>query len=388
MYGGAICLNSNSNIIFKENFSALFKNNIANIDGGALSTYSETSFEVMHYVAMKFMNNSARYGGAMYFDDNNHVIFSEITVETFENNSASYGGAIFLNSNSIFILKENSSALFKNNVAFVDGGALSIYSNSSLKIMNYVAVKFVNNSAYHGGAVYFYKNNDCSFSENAVETFESNSALYGGAICLNRNSNITFKENSTVLFKNNIANIEGGALSIYSDSSFEAKNYATLEFTANNAGYGGAMYFDTTHSTLVIKNHKGKKEFTSNTAKFAGENIYIDLTKSCNRSCLHTRIINISNESVNFTATPPSKLVLSDPAACIDDKIEVECKKYLLHHVMLGEEINVPATVLDYCDHSSYKAQFLLHTSVHRKYSISGSREFLLSIMARFQGLA
>ena len=46
---------------------------------------------------------------------------------------------------------------------------------------------------------------------------------------------------------------------------------------------------------------------------------------------------------------------------------------------MLGEEINVPATVLDYFNHSSYKAQFLLRTAFHQNYSISGSKEFLLS---------
>ena len=158
-------------------------------------------------------------------------------------------------------------------------------------------------------------------------------------------------------------------------------DYAAIEFNTNRAKYGGAMYFDTTHSTLVVNNHTGKMEISGNRAKFAGENIYIDLTKSCNKSCLHTRIImgDIKHECVNLIATPPSKLVLSHPAVCIDVDTKIECNEYLLSHVMLGEEINVPATVLDYFNHPSYKAQFLLRPAFHQNYSISGSKEVLLS---------
>ena len=227
-------------------------------------------------------------------------------------------------------------------------------------------MEFIANNAQYGGAMYFVDNNHVSFSESTIESFENNSASYGGAICLNRNSNIIFKGNSSALFKNNTANIDGGALSILTDSSFKVMDYAGIEFNTNRAKYGGAMYFDTTHSTLVVNNHKGKMEFTGNTAKFAGENMYIDLTKSCNKSCLHIRIIT-------------GGIKYEYPAICIDDDTKIECNDYLLSHVMLGEEINVPAYVLDYFNHSSYKAQFLLNTVIHQTYSISGSKEFLLS---------
>ena len=180
------------------------------------------------------------------------------------------------------------------------------------------------------------------------------------------------------MFKNNIALIDGGALSIFTNSSFKIKNSTAMEFNNNSAQYGGAIYYDTSHSILVKKYHKGKIKFTSNTAKFAGANIYIDLIKSCNSTCLHTRVVIGGNNWKTFVVTPPSKLVLGDPAVCIDDA-KMECNKYLLSHVMLGAEINVPATVLDYFNHSSYKAQFLLHTAFHQNYSISGSKEFLLS---------
>ena len=408
--GGAIFTRVSSDIMFMEKSEVIFKYNNAGENGG--TTYLNSSIMTFNeYSLVRFDNNSARSnggvlyvlnstvlfkgnsnssftnskaslnGGALYFDSNSYVSFSDNASEAFENNSASNGGAICLNSNSNIMFKENSYALFKNNMANIDGGAINILTDSSFEVINDAVMKFITNSAHYGGAMHFNNNNYALFSENTVEIFENNSASFGGAICLSGNSNITYKENSTVLFKNNIANIDGGALSIFTNSSFKVMEYAAIEFNTNRAKYGGGMYFDPTYSTLVVNNHKGKMEFTSNRAKFAGENIYIDLTKSCNKSCLHMRIImgDIKHECVNLIATPPSKLALSDPAVCIDDDTKIECNEYLLSHVMLGEEINVPATVLDYFNHSSYKAQFLLRTAFHQNYLISGSKEFLLS---------
>ena len=377
--GGALHLNS-SLMTFNEYSMARFDNNVAKGNGGALYALNSTAL-FKGNSNRSFTNNKATLnGGALYFDSNSHVSLSGNTSETFENNSASNGGAIYLNTN-IIAIKENSTVSFKNNIAQINGGALGIFTNSSFIVKDYAAMEFIANSAQYGGAICIDNNNYVLFSESTVESFENNSASYGGAICLNRNSNIVFKENSSALFNNNTANIDGGALSIFTDSSFEAIDYAAMEFIANSAKYGGAMYFDTTNSTLVRNNNKGKMEFTSNTAKFAGENIYIDLIKSCNESCLHMRIITggIKYERENLIATPPSKLVLSDPAVCIDDDRKVECNEYLLSHVMLGEEINVPAYVIDYFNHSSYKAQFLLRTAIYQNYSVSGSKEFLLS---------
>ena len=64
------------------------------------------------------------------------------------------------------------------------------------------------------------------FSDNTSETFETNSALNGGAIC--SSSNITFKEYSTMLFKNNTVYIDGGAVSIFTNSSFTVNDYNLL----------------------------------------------------------------------------------------------------------------------------------------------------------------
>ena len=186
-----------------------------------------------------------------------------------------------------------------------------------------------------------------------------------------------FKDESTALFRNNTAYINGGAVNIFTNSSFIVKDYTTIVFIANSAQYSGAMYFDATHSSLVINR---SMEFSNNIVNFAGKAIYFDVTRSCNRSCLHSRIITgIRNNSYNFIASPPNTLVLSDPALCIDDDTEMECNKYLLRHVMLGEEINIPACLYDYFNHSTYQARFYLHDVLYQNYSMSGSTVFLLS---------
>ena len=178
-----------------------------------------------------------------------------------------------------------------------------------------------------------------------------------------------------------MATIDGGVINIFTNSNVIVMDYTAIMFTANNAQYGGAVYFDTTYSTLVFHNHKRGTSFINNIAKFAGKDVYFDSTRSCNRSCLNTKIIGIKNESKWFIATPPSKLKLHDPATCIDDNIcsEMECKNYFLKHVMFGQEIIVPTCVLDYFEQSADKTRFLLYGRNNQKYSVSGSNQFVLS---------
>ena len=373
--GGTIFLDS-SLIMCNECSTIRFDSNIARGNGGVLYALNSNVLFKGGSESLFTNNKATLNGGALYFDNNSYALFSNYASETFENNSALNGGAIYLKNNPNITFKESSIASFKNNKAHIDGGAFSIY-NAFFAVKDYAAIELITNRAQYGGAMYFDGKNNASFSENSSGTYTNNSAIYGGAICLKNNSKVTFEKNSTVMFKNNIALIDGGALSIFTNSSFKIKDFTAMEFNRNSAQYGGAIYYDTSHSILVKKYHKGKIKFTSNTAKFAGANIYIDLIKSCNSSCLYTRVITGGNNWKTFIVTPPSKLVLGDPAVCIDN--QMECNKYLLSHVMLGEEINVPATVLDYFNHSSYKAQFLLRTAFHQNYSISGLKDFLLS---------
>ena len=376
VYGGAIVAENQSSITAFENAEILFLDNIAT-HGGALYFFNMCKMIFRQNSISSFINNRALlHGGSIFTKEYSSVAFMEESKVTFNSNAGKTGGTLYAEY-ALITFNNNSVVRFNNSRSSENGGVI-YSSNSTVLFKGNSIITFTNNRAtVNGGALYFDSISNVSFSDNTSETFENNKALHGGAICVSSNSNITFKEYSTALFKNNSAYIDGGAINIFTNSSFTVKDYTAIQFNANNAQYGGAMYFDTTHSSLVINRNM---KFSNNIAKFAGSAIFFDSTMFCNRSCLYSRIINgIRNESYNFIASPPSTLVISDPAVCIDDDTEMECNKYLLRHVMLGEEINVPATVLDYFNHSTYRVRFLLHYVPYQNYSLSGLTEFLLS---------
>ena len=373
VYGGAIVAKNQSSITAFENAEILFLNNIAT-HGGALYFFNMCKMIFRQNSISSFINNRALlHGGSIFTKEYSSIAFMEESKVTFNRNAGKTGGTLYAEY-ALITFNNNSVVRFDNSRSSENGGV--IYSSNSTVLFKGISIiTFTSNTAtVNGGALYFDTNSNVSFSDNTYEVFENNKALHGGAICASSNSNITFKEYSTALFKNNSAYIDGGAINIFTNSSFTVKDYTAIQFNANNAQYGGAMYFDTTHSSLVINRNM---KFSNNIAKFAGSAIFFDSTMFCNRSCLYSRIIR--NESYNFIASPPSTLVISDPAVCIDDDTEMECNKYLLRNVMLGEEINVPATVLDYFNHSTYRVRFLLHYVPYQNYSLSGLTEFLLS---------
>ena len=55
---------------------------------------------------------------------------------------------------------------------------------------------------------------------------------------------------------------------------------------------------------------------------------------------------------------------------------------------MLGEVINVPVCVLNYCNQPSYSTPFLLHGINKQNYTISGSKRVLISYNDTFQGIS
>ena len=400
--GGTVCA-IYSDIAFSESTDITFHKNTA-VYGGAIVADKQSGIAATGNAKTSFLNNAATHGGALYFLNMCKIIFRQSSTSSFNNNRAIlHGGSIFTKESSYIIFMEESKATFDNNGGKTGGtlyaeSALITFNNnclvrfnnrrssenggviySSILLQGNSIITFTNNVAtVNGGALYFDSYSHASLSDNTSETFENNKALYGGAICASSNSNIIFKEYSTALFKNNSAYIDGGAINIFTNSSFTINDYTAIHFIANSAQYGGAMYFDTTHSSLVINKNM---VFRNNIAKFAGKAIYFDSTMFCNRSCLNSRIITgIKNESDNFIATPPSTLVISDPAVCIDEDTDMECNKYLLRNVMLGEEINVPARVSDYFNHSTYQVRFLLHYVIYQNYSLRGITEFLQSL--------
>ena len=408
--GGAVHAFSMSKIIFKENCSSVFSNNRA-INGGTILSrvYSDITF--MGTSTAIFNNSAADNGGIFYLDSSSTLTFNDNVMVTFTGNRARQNGGVLYSVNSFVLCNENSTLSLSHNEATLNGGVMYCGTNSTISFSEFTNVSFNDNKAINGGVLFannnskilfeghtlvtFIKNEArsnggagyfsgyCSVTlkQNANVIFESNNAIFGGTLCVNNNTNITFADNSITLLKNNIATNNGGAINILRNSSIMVNDNTTITFTTNKAQYGGAMFFDTTHTTLQFTNNERDIRFISNKARIAGDYMYFDSNRT-SASCLNNRIIGIKNDTQHFIATPPNKLEFFAPATCIDYEnrtADLECNIYYIKHIMLGEEINIPACVFNYCNQPSYSTRFLLHGGNNQNYSISGSNQILLS---------
>ena len=436
-YGGAIISYDHSQISFEGNSTTSFSNNKASDVGGAIDCDHGGYLSFKRFSNTSFSNNTAEYGGAIYFGDC-IVSLEKNSTTLFRYNDASYGGAFFskndgwvsfkeysttifydnkainggvmscaqctvlLNGNSTVSLVYNKGDLnggvmhftnrstisfseftnvtFKNNSA-INGGALFASDKSTISFEGYASVTFTGNTAgRNGGAAYFNMHCIVTWSQNVNVIFENNNAVSGGAVCLDKNTSGICKGNSTILFKNNTVITRGGAISILTNSGITIKDNTIVTFTVNNALlYGGAMFFDRTNTILKSNNNNTGINFTRNTAKIAGNNIYFNLIRS-SQNCLYNRTFGFIDEIKRYITSPPSELKLDHPAICINYNKTKECDKCYLNRLMLGEEIIVPVCLLDFCNEPSYSTQrFTLHKFSDPNYYISGRSEFLLS---------
>jgi len=103
-YGGAICLR-NSNVTVYQGF-VTFCNNIAYDEGGAINMYSST-IDVNDTVILKFVNNTASRGGAMYFEFEEQSSYKSVILHHYK---------LLINSNH----SENSAAEGGGDLAYFD----------------------------------------------------------------------------------------------------------------------------------------------------------------------------------------------------------------------------------------------------------------------------
>ena len=113
--------------------------------------------------------------------------------------------------------------------------------------------------------------------------------------------------------------------------------------------------------------------------------MYQDVAELCNSSCLNNRVSGLSNKLIT---TPPNELKFYDPATCIDNDKDTQCKKYYIQNIMLGREIAIPVCVLDYYNQTTDSLYFLLHeTYPNNSYSIKGAKNVLISC-DMFEGIS
>ena len=210
-----------------------------------------------------FNNNSAQIkGGAIDVYSNSTVTFKRNSTVSFNNNSAQVnkGGAMVINRNSTVTFEGNSTVMFNNNSAQVKGGAMTIYSNSTITFEGNSTVSFNNNRAQCGGGVNVETYSIVRFEVNSSVTFNSNNAHSGGAVYASEHSEITFRGNSTILFTDNSANVQDGGAMMIDGSTIKFKEHSTAIFSSNRANYiGGAIKISNSTATV-----EGKSDLTFN----------------------------------------------------------------------------------------------------------------------------
>ena len=92
--GGAICINSETGLIFQDNSDASFHNNLAIVGGGAVSVLHNSTITLQDHFILKFANNHALYGAAIYVDRTAKIenISDHDAVMNFTNNLGKISG--------------------------------------------------------------------------------------------------------------------------------------------------------------------------------------------------------------------------------------------------------------------------------------------------------
>ena len=235
-YGGAI-MNYAYGLVLDD---STFTNNTAKI-GGAIYN-SADCFVVGNST---FANNTATSNGGVIF---NYGIGFVVGNSTFVNNSAADGAGAILNGGRGFVV---GNSTFVNNTATSKGGAIYNYG------IGFVVGNstFANNTAEDAGAVY----NEGDNSVVGNSTFANNTAEDAGAVYNEGDNSVV--GNST--FVNNTATSIGGA--IINNGKLVVDNSAFEDNAANY--YGGAII---NNGKLVVDN----SAFEDNAANYYGGAIF------------------------------------------------------------------------------------------------------------------
>ena len=274
-----------------------------------------------------------------------------------------YDAIIYIHHVPVNILTNNtiSNCTFNNN----RGYRSLIYTSSNSIDINLI----VKDSTFtqNEESVFYIVNQTLQFSNDMKMTlFDGNRAQNGAALYLDLNSKVIFTNNSAVSFTNNIARRYGGA--IY---------YEILQ--SSEACYRNLSTFIVYYNASVV--------FNNNQARTGGNSIFFSISQACNGTQQYDVQNFILDRSVGELVTSPDKLRLYYPAQLANSS---DPSTYYISDIMLGQNIIIPACVLDHNEMPLWSTQFTLQladTNKLNNYSIQGND--IISVDCRiFQGIS
>ena len=138
-------------MVYDSQCKVKFENNSAETSGGAIfQTHSSQTFR--ENTAVKFLGNTADYGGAV-FSEQMSITINDSSI-TFIKNAAFNGGAVFCQQTS-FTISGRSMITLNNNYAKAYGGGILVNS-SCIITQDSSMVTLSGNSASFGGAIYIF----------------------------------------------------------------------------------------------------------------------------------------------------------------------------------------------------------------------------------------
>ena len=278
-----------------------------------------------------------------------------------DNIGGEHGVVIYFNYGAVELTKNTiSNCTFNNNSDYRS----LIYTASNSIDVNLI----VKDSTFtqNKESVFYIVNQTLQFSNDMKMTlFDGNRAQNGAALYLDLNSKVIFANNSAVFFSNNIARRYGGA--IY---------YEVLQ--SSEACYRNL-------STFIVHNN-ASIVFNNNQARTGGNSIFFSISQACNGTLQYDVQNFILDQSVGELVTSPDKLRLYYPAQLANSS---DPSTYYISDIMLGQNIIIPACVLDHYEMPLWSTQFTLQladTNIQNDYFIQGND--IISVDCRiFQGI-
>ena len=211
-YGGVMYIKDNSNIIFQGNSNTTFQHNHANSKGGVIYIDQNSKLKFKGRARVGVIGNTAYLGGSIYLKSSSFIIYGNSCAIFINNTALRDGGAIYSRDQSHFKQLEYSNVTFYNNSASDYGGAIFVLYNKRTSINFYHPAHFKGNIAGAAqNSIYINVDKSCDrdcFSNSitykndiSITTSPNRLVLYNPTKCINGNETdcITYYMNNIML---------------------------------------------------------------------------------------------------------------------------------------------------------------------------------------------
>ena len=192
LYGGGMYVNGVDNLLFSD---LVFEDNAATVEGGGMYMF-DTSFS--HLDKCEFTSNVAgASAGGLYLSHVSHAVIGRSNFT--HNDAAAAGGALYCGTTTNISLTECS---FLSNDVSASGGGIYFQGVDDFAVHDTV---FEDNTAgFNGGVFYIAESSNIVVSGSE---FANNMGTFGGAVYVTTSENLTFQYTA---FTANNAVVEGG----------------------------------------------------------------------------------------------------------------------------------------------------------------------------------